>query len=52
MAIKRVRLDWLGDEAQSKEVQRRFIQEAQVAAQLHHPGIVTVYDVVSTEKTS
>lgn len=52
VAIKRVRLDWLGDGAQAKEVQRRFIQEAQVAAQLHHPGIVTVYDVVSAEKTS
>ena len=45
-------MDWLGDGEQAKEVQRRFIQEAQVAAQLHHPGIVTVYDVVAAEKTS
>jgi len=52
VAIKRVRLDWLGEGEEAKDVQRRFIQEAQVAAQLQHPGIVTVYDVVSVEKTS
>lgn len=52
VAIKRIRLDWLGDTAQAKEVQRRFIQEAQVAARLQHPGIVTVYDVVATSETS
>ena len=47
VAIKRVRLDWLEDDEYARDVQRRFIREAQVSAQLHHPNIVTTYDVVS-----
>lgn len=52
VAIKRIRLDWLGHGHQAEDVQRRFIREAQIAAQLQHPNIVTVYDVVSTAKAS
>ena len=52
VAIKRVRLDWLGDDEYARDVQRRFIREAQVSAQLQHPNIVTTYDVVSAGNAS
>ncbi len=47
-AIKRIRLDACDDPKELDELKQRFIREAQVAAQLQHPNIVTVYDIVST----
>ena len=47
VAIKRIRLDAFADPDQLDEVKKRFLREAQVAARLRHPNIVTTYDVVS-----
>jgi serine/threonine-protein kinase len=52
VAIKRVRLDALADETQIDEVKARFLREARVAAQLKHPNIVTIHDIVSASTTS
>ena len=52
VAVKRIRMDALADETQLDEVKTRFLREAQVAAQLSHPNIVTIHDIVSTETTS
>ncbi len=52
VAIKRIRLDRLGNTEQLSEVRARFLREAQVAARLQHTGIVTVYDVVALQDTS
>lgn len=41
VAIKIPRRDWLHD----ANDQRRFVQEAEVVARMHHPGIVPVLDV-------
>jgi serine/threonine-protein kinase len=47
VAIKRIRLDAFAEPGQLEEVNKRFLREAQVAAQLRHPGIVTTHDIVS-----
>ncbi len=52
VAIKRIRLDAFADPDQLEEVKKRFLREAQVAARLRHPNIVTTYDVVSTSAGS
>jgi serine/threonine protein kinase len=52
VAIKRIRLDSLADESQIEEIKARFLRKAQVAAQLKHPHIVTIHDIVSTQRTS
>jgi serine/threonine protein kinase len=48
VAIKRIRLNACDDPEGLDELKQRFMREAQVAAQLQHPNIVTVYDIVST----
>ncbi len=47
VAVKRIRLDMFVEAAQLEEVKQRFLREAQVAAKLAHPGIVTTHDIVS-----
>lgn len=52
VAVKRVRLEAFSAPGQVEEVKARFLREAQVAAQLRHPNIVTTYDIVSTPRSS
>jgi serine/threonine protein kinase len=46
VAIKTIRLDQTLGAKQLADLKERSLREAQVAGQLSHPGIVTVYDVV------
>ncbi len=52
VAIKRVRLEAFVEPGQLEEVKARFLREAQVAARLRHPNIVTTHDIVSSPSTS
>jgi serine/threonine-protein kinase len=45
VAIKTIRFDSLSDHASQTEMQKRFMREAQSAGNLHHPQIVTIYEV-------
>lgn len=45
VAVKRIRLDAFAEGPELEEVKQRFLQEAQVAAKLRHPGIVTIHDI-------
>jgi tRNA A-37 threonylcarbamoyl transferase component Bud32 len=51
VAIKRIRLDAFADESQLDDLKKRFLREAQVAAGLRHPNIVTTHDIVSAPRT-
>ena len=51
VAVKSVRLDTTLDPEHRKALNKRFIREAQVAAQLHHPNIVTIHDILFTPET-
>ncbi|MGD8916369.1 MAG: serine/threonine-protein kinase [Syntrophobacterales bacterium] len=46
VAIKTIRLDQSLGAKQLEDLRERFLREAQVAGQLSHPSIVTIYDVV------
>ena len=52
VAIKVFTLETLAYPDNMDNLKERFIREAQVAAQLHHPNIVTTYDIVSTEEVN
>ena len=52
VAVKRIRLEAFVEAAQLDEVKKRFLREAQVAAQLRHPNIVTTHDIVAGPVTS
>jgi eukaryotic-like serine/threonine-protein kinase len=45
LAIKTVRFSDEFEESRIKEVKRRFMQEAEIAGQLSHPSIVSIFDV-------
>ena len=47
VAVKRVRLEAFSAPGQLQEAKARFLREAQVAARLRHPNIVTTYDIVT-----
>lgn len=51
VAIKSIRLDTSLDAEQRKALNKRFIREAQVAAQLQHANIVTIHDIMFTPDT-
>ena len=51
VAVKSIRLDTTLDPEHRKALNKRFIREAQVAAQLHHPNIVTIHDILFTPET-
>jgi tRNA A-37 threonylcarbamoyl transferase component Bud32 len=52
VALKRIRLDAFVEPAMLEDVKQRFQREAQVAARLRHPGIVTMHDIVQTPAIS
>ncbi len=45
VALKTVRVAWAISEEEQQTFERRFVNEARVAARLSHPGIVVVHDV-------
>jgi serine/threonine-protein kinase len=52
VAIKRIRLDAFAEGPELEEVKQRFLQEAQVAANLRHPNVVTMHDIAAKESSS
>jgi tRNA A-37 threonylcarbamoyl transferase component Bud32 len=52
VAVKRIRLEAFGEPSQLEDVKQRLQREAQVAARLRHPNIVTTHDIVATPATS
>ncbi|HOD67248.1 MAG TPA: serine/threonine-protein kinase, partial [candidate division Zixibacteria bacterium] len=47
VALKTIRLDFVNDPEEMKELKERLYREAQAAGKLSHPNIVTIYDVGS-----
>src|SRR5215510_6027819 len=52
VAIKRIRLDAIAEGPELEEVKKRFLLEAQVAAKLRHPGVVTIHDIKAQGSSS
>ncbi len=52
VAVKRIRLEAFVEPSQLDEVKQRFLREAQIAARLRHPNIVTTHDIVEGAGTS
>jgi tRNA A-37 threonylcarbamoyl transferase component Bud32 len=52
VAIKRIRLDAFAEGPELQEVKQRFLQEAQVAAKLRHPNVVTIHDIAAKGSSS
>jgi serine/threonine-protein kinase len=46
VAVKLIRLEAFVEPSQLADVKQRFLREAQVAARLRHPNIVTTHDIV------
>jgi serine/threonine protein kinase len=45
VAIKLIRFDMIPDDSDKEDTVKRFIREAQSAGNLHHPNIITIYEV-------
>ena len=52
VAVKSLRFDPATDPELQEDTRKRFLREARVAAQLRHPNIVTIYDIISTPEAS
>lgn len=52
VAIKRVRLENISEPSNLQEAKQRFLREASIAAQLNHPNIVTIFDIIDAPTTS
>ncbi len=46
VAIKTIRLDTIGEDAEKQEMLVRVVREAKAAGRLDHPNIITIYDVI------
>ncbi|HEY0450788.1 serine/threonine-protein kinase [Actinophytocola sp.] len=49
VAVKEVILPPSLDEARLEEIRRRTMREGRIAAKLHHPQLITVYDVIEDD---
>ncbi|HEY7514073.1 MAG TPA: protein kinase, partial [Vicinamibacteria bacterium] len=52
VAVKRIRLDAFAEGPELEEVKARFLREAQVAAKLRHPNVVTIHDIAARGHSS
>jgi tRNA A-37 threonylcarbamoyl transferase component Bud32 len=52
VAIKRIRLDAFAEGPELEEVKQRFVREAQTAAKLRHPNVVTIHDIAARGSSS
>src|SRR4051794_11894233 len=49
VAVKQVILPASLDDARLEEIRRRTMREGRIAAKLHHPQLITVYDVIEDD---
>ncbi len=52
VALKKIRTDYFSSGEDTEELRLSFLREAQEAAKLHHPNIVTINDIISTPDLS